>query len=353
MKNLLFIVLGFLGFLWVPFDAIDSYRYYEYTNTISIDVTLGQFVLLNFVQTFDFVYYLLFFFCLKLNIPVQLVTGISIGLLFQQTFKCLDLACINYNIRIKKTDQLLIRAFIIFSVSFITLFGISRFVTGMVFFTYGINKLLNKQKMLALLFFCLAVFTHIGLLIYLILCFLGFKWNPQILNRQTTIRRVILLFIIIVGLFSFLWISPVLKIFSLFWIIQSGYDYTKYFDIASTSNIFGFDFGFGDLIMFYTLFVTFTYTLFNIRKYNRFIWVFFIIYSWLVISMGFSQMWAQRTILFLIPLQGIIISFFFMDQVNTQKAIICKGLLLIAILSFFVNVYSYRGVWIFKWPIVN
>jgi hypothetical protein len=352
MKNILFFILGMLGFLWVPFEAIDSYRYYDYTNTITTDVTLPEFILVNFAQTFDFIYYLLFYFCLKLNIPVQLVTGVSIGLLFQQSFKCIDVIAGRYNLKVKWTDEFLLKTFLIFSVSFITLFGISRFVTGMVFFTFGINSLFSNRKVIANIFFMLAVFTHIGLLIYLLLFYIGYKWNGKLLYNNM-MRYLSIILIIFIGLLSFLWISPVLKGLSLLWVVQSGYDYTRYFDVASSSNIMGFDLGFGDLLMFFTLFINVTFALFYINKYNRFIWVIFIIYTWFIISMGFSQMWVQRTILFLIPFQGALVATFFNDHSNSYKGHLFRGVLIVSILAFFVNVYSYRGMWVFSWPTVN
>jgi hypothetical protein len=346
------VLVGILAFFWNPFDSIDSYRYYQYTTSLSTDVTLTEFILVNFAQTFDFIYYLLFYFCLKLNIPVQIVTGLSIGLLFQQSFKFIDIICCRYNLKVKFTDEFLLKLFLVFSVSFVTLFGISRFVTGMVFFAFGINSLFSNRKLVANVFFMLAVFTHIGLLIYLILFYLGFKWNGKLLYNKI-IRRVFLIFVVCIGLLSFLWISPVLKGLSLLWIVQSGYDYTRYFDVASSSNIFGFDLGFGDLLMFFTLFLTLTFELFFIRRCHRFTWVVFIIYTWLVISMGFSQMWVQRTILFLIPFQGALIATFFNDHKNSFTAYLFRGVLIVSILAFFINVYSYRGMWVFSWPAVK
>ena len=352
MKNILFFFLGILAFLWIPFDAIDSYRYYQFTDILDTNLSLTNFILFNFLQTFDFVYYLLFYFCLKLNIPVQLITGLSIGLLFQQCFKLIEIVKIKYSLQINFKDEILLKTFSILSVSFITLFGISRFVTAMVFVTYGINYLLKQRKPVAIFFFILAVFTHVGLFIYLILFYIGYKWEGQLLYNNI-IRRLLVVIIIILGFFSYKWISPVLKNLSLLWVIQSEYDYSKYFDGESSINIFQFALGIGDILMFFTVFITMTFSLLTLKKFNEVVWVIFIIYAWLAISMGFSQMWVQRTILFLIPFQGPIAALLLSEKKNSFNAYIFRGVLVLSITTFFINVYSYRGMWVFGWPNTN
>jgi hypothetical protein len=352
MKNILFLLLGILAFLWVPFEAIDSYRYYQFTDILDTNLSLNNFILFNFLQTFDFVYYLLFYFCLKLNIPVQLITGLSISLLFQQSFKLIEVFKSKYYLNVNFKDKILINTYSVLSVSFITLFGISRFVTAMVFITYGINYLVQQKKPFAIIFFILAVLTHVGLFIYLIFFYIGYRWKGKFVYNNI-LRRLLLLTIIILGFYSYLWISPVLKNLSFLWVIQSEYDYSKYFKGESSFNIFHFALGIGDILMFFSVFVTLTYSLFVLKKINEFLWIVFIVYIWLAISMGFSQMWVQRTLLFLIPFQGPLAASLLSEKKSSINSYVYRGVLVLSITIFLINVYTYRDMWVFSWPNTN
>jgi hypothetical protein len=151
-NKIISLILGFLAFLWVPFEAIDTFRYYSFAGTL-VNLSVSEIVISNFILSFDFIYYLLFGICTKIGLPFQTITGISIFLLYYQSLTILDNTINKYDLVLKKTDDLLIRISIIFSVSFVTVFGIGRNVTGLVFFVYGLKIFLNDKRKWSIVFF--------------------------------------------------------------------------------------------------------------------------------------------------------------------------------------------------------
>lgn len=349
-RNLVFIVLGILAFLWVPPEAIDSSRYYAYgANNINPDLSLTDFILSNFIVGVDFVYYLFFYWCIKLNLPFQIVTGISIGLLYYQSFVLMDNIRSKYGISIIKQDDYLLKIFVILSVSFVTVFGISRNVTALVFFAYGLNSLIIERYKRAIIFFVIAIFTHVGLIIYLTILLIAFYWR-SIHIRNIVVRRMVLLIITLIGINSYLFMNQLLSNFAKFDFFTVFVYYAKFLNAEGAINVFNWGLGKWDTLMFFTSATSLFYALFFIKKYNPVIWICFFFYLWLVISMGFSQMFTQRTVIFLILIQGVAASFFFSQHKNTLTVSIYRVILLFSILAFFLNVYGYRDAWEFVIP---
>lgn len=348
-RNLSFILLGVLAFLWVPFDAIDSSRYYLAIDTTDANISLNNFILNYYLIGFDFIYYLLFYLCIKLNLPLQIVTGLSVGLLFYNSFIFIDNVKSKYCLQPQKKDEYLLKIFVLFSVSFVTVFGISRNVTALMFLAFGLNKLLNEKYLLSIIFFIIAIFTHIGLIIYLTIFLFGYYWKGKFIN-SITIRRILLVIATIIGFKSIFWLSHIFSPLNDLSFFKVFSYYSKYLNAEEATNIFLFGIGKWDILMLLTSAITLFYALFFIKKYNPIIWVCFIAYIWLVFSMGFSQMFTQRTVLFLIILQGCLAISFFGEHRKSLITSIYRGLLYLSILAFFLNVYSYRDIWVFRLP---
>ena len=348
-RYLIIFGISILAFLFVPFDALDSYRYYLYAKTISPDQSLWEFIKINFIVTFDFVYYLFFYYCNKFGLPYQIVTGFSVGLLYAQTLIFIDLIQNKYEYRLNKWHNLILRIFSILSVSFITVFAISRNVTALMFFFFGINNLIKEKKLKAVLFFIIACFTHVALIPYLLLFLFGIYWKGALL-KNILFRRIILVLATIIGMNSASYIVLIMKPLESIPFFQYFAYYSMHLIVTGSVSIFNFGLGFGDMLMFFTTSIVLFYGLFFLRKYNEIIWACFIMYLWLVFSMGYSQMFTQRTLLFLIPFQGAVASAFLSQKNNPLFVLIYNALLGIAILAFVVNVYSYRGMWVFEFP---
>jgi hypothetical protein len=348
-RYLIIIVISLLAFLFVPFDALDSYRYYLYAQTISPDQTLLEFIGTKFVITFDFVYYLFFYYCNKFGLPYQLVTGLSVGLLYAQALTFIDLIQDKYEYRLTKWNDLLLRLFSLLSVSFITVFAISRNVTALMFFFFGVNNLLKGKKLNAAIFFLISCFTHVALIPYLLLFIIGAYWKGALIEN-INFRRILLVLVTIIGLNSSHFISLIMKPLEVIPFFQYFVYYSMHLKVDGSLNIFNFGLSKGDMLMFFTTSFVLFYGLFFVRTYNTIIVICYVMFIWLVISMGYSQMFTQRTLLILIPLQGAVSSAFLDQQNKPISILIYKSLLVFAFLAFIINVYSYRGTWIFEFP---
>lgn len=346
-KYLAPITIGVLAFLFVPFEALDTYRYYLRADYIATHLSVVDFIMFNFFRTFDFIYYLLQYYCISLNIPVQAITGVSVALLYAQSFRAIDIVKEKYNLKNTPLDNFLLHLFVLISVSYITVWALGRNTTGIMFVAYGINYMLSERKIRAAIFFALAIFTHFGLIFYLAIFFAGYFFP---FRGRTVILRTMVLASVIAGFIASLFIANLLQSVSNLFFITVEYDYQRYLEIQQTRNILEITLGWGDKSMFVTTAAVLIFSLFNVKRNNPIISGSLFVFIWLSISMGFSQMHTQRTLLLLIPLQGIIGAFFLFANKKNNLLYLYRILILISVLAFMWNIYAYRGRWVFEIP---
>jgi hypothetical protein len=346
-KYLAPIAIGALAFLFVPFEALDTYRYYLDADRIATNLPVVEFIAFKFFQTFDFIYYLLQYYCISLNIPVQSITGVSVALLYAQSFRAIDIVNEKYNLKYNPLDNFLLHLFVLISVSYIMVWSLGRNATGIMFVAYGINYMLSERKIRAAIFFALAIFTHFGLIFYLAIFFAGYFFH---FREKTVILRTIVLAGVIAGFIASLFIANLLQSVSNLFFITVEYDYQRYLEIQQTRNILEFTLGWGDKVMFVTTAAVLIFSLYNVKRNNPIISGSIFVFIWLSISLGFSQMHTQRTLLLLIPLQGIIGAFFLFANKNSNLLFLYRILIMISVLTFMWNIYSYRGSWVFELP---
>lgn len=348
IKYVLPIIIGLLAFLFVPFEALDSYRYYNFFfDTVDTDLSIIGFVAFNFIQTFDFIYYLLQYFCISLNIPVQAITGVSVALLYIQSFRAIDIVNKKYGFKHKTLDILLLHLFVLISVSYIAVWSLTRNQIGIMFVAYGINYLLTKKNVSAVIFFLFAIFTHFGLIFYLLIFFTGY-FNP--FRNIRLIHRSLVLAGVLISFIASLFIGKILESFSNLFIFSVEYDYQKYLQSQETLNVFEFTLGWGDKSMFFTTAFVILFCLFNLSRINTILSGTVFVFIWLCISLGFSQMHTQRTLLLLIPLQGIVGSFFLFENKNSYILYLYRLLIIMSVLAFIWNLWAYRDRWVFELP---
>ncbi|MFN5704756.1 MAG: hypothetical protein ACK45U_02765, partial [bacterium] len=97
-KRVLFLILvGVLAFLFVPDEALDSYRYYQGAELYFFGNSPWEIIVKSFDENFDFIYYVLFSLLNNYGLPYQLVTGISVAFFFYEALKFIDLSIQKYN----------------------------------------------------------------------------------------------------------------------------------------------------------------------------------------------------------------------------------------------------------------
>ncbi len=348
-KRILFlIVVGILAFLFVPDEALDSYRYYQRAEVSFIGYTSWEIIVESFNENFDFIYYVLFGLLNNYGLPYQLVTGLSVALFFHEALKFIDLNIVKYNYKVQKELKLVAQIFALISVSYIVIFAISRNLTAFVFFFIAINSFLKDKKIKAIVFFTLSSFTHFGTILYIVLFFIGYNLPDKIL-RFSYLKKSVIILGTALGMISRSWIPFVFGIVSLIPFFNSYEEYLKYLDIL-LANVFTAGLSPYDKIMFFTTGVVMLIGLYNIKTYTPPLKVAFIVFIWLMISIGFSVMFTQRTVMFLVPFQGLIAIAFFAQKNTKWSTYVFLSLILVSFMAFFVNVYSYRDLWVFSLP---
>jgi hypothetical protein len=348
-KRVFFIILvGVLAFLFVPDEALDSFRYYQRAEVNYIGYTPWEIIVESFNENFDFIYYVLFSLLKNYGLPYQLVTGISVAFFFYEALKFIDFNIKRYNYVVQKELKLIAQAFALFSVSYIVIFAISRNLTAFVFFFIAINSFIKGRKLKSIVFFALASFTHFGVLLYITLFFLGYYLTDKVIQANF-FKKMTLMLGTILGMFSKSWIVYIFSIISLIPFFNLYDGYLKYLDIL-LANVFTAGLSPYDKIMFFTTGIVMLYGLYHIKVYTPPLKVAFVVYVWLMISIGFSVMFTQRTVMFLVPFQGLITVAFFAQKNSKWTTYIFLSLIMVSFVAFIINVYSYRDLWVFSLP---
>jgi len=345
-KLFVFTISSILAFLYVPYYHFDLSRYYESASYISINQSILTYVFDKYHSNFDFIYFAFFFICKKLGFPFQLVTAISVGLFYTQTLVFIDIIQNKFGYSLKGKSRFLIDLFALSSASLILVFSISRTITALVFFLFGVINLLKGNRR-AIIFFIAACFTHLSLILFCIFFLIGYYFNKYF--PEKALKRQILLIVVTIFCFNSLnLINFLLKLISL---LPFFNNYIRFLDFLVISGRETFsDLGKWDIILFYSSAFVMLYGLFHIRRYNSMLWVSFFFYILLVTSIAYSVTFAQRAVLISIPFHGLVSSAFLGQKNKTIVVFIYKILLLISIMLFFINVYSYRMVWNFSLP---
>lgn len=348
-KRVLFLILvGILAFLFVPDEALDSYRYYQSADFNFIGYSSWEIIVKSFNENFDFIYYVLFSLLKNYGLPYQLVTGISVIFFFNEALKFIDLNILKYNYIVQKELKLIAQTFALISVSYIVIFAISRNLTAFVFLFIAINSHMKQKKLKSIIFLTLASFTHFGVILYIILFLLGYYLSDRIFKADY-LKKIIIILGIILGMISRSWITYIFGLASLLPFFNSYGEYLKYLDIL-LANVFTAGLSPYDKIMFFTTGIVMLFGLYHIKVYTPTLKVAFVLFIWLMISIGFSVMFTQRTVMFLVPFQGLIPIAFFAQKNSKLSIYIFLSLILISFMAFVINVYSYRDLWVFNFP---
>jgi EpsG family len=348
-KRVLFLILvGVLAFLFVPDEALDSYRYYQRAEVNFIGYSPWEIIVESFNENFDFIYYVLFSLLNNYGLPYQLVTGISVAFFFYEALKFIDLNILKYNYVVQKELKLIAQTFALLSVSYIVIFAISRNLTAFVFFFIAINSYMKDKKLKSIIFLTLASFTHFGVLLYIVLFFLGYYLSDRVFKARF-FKKTILLVGTVLGMIARSWITYLFGIVSLIPFFNSYEGYLKYLDILM-ANVFTAGLSPYDKIMFFTTGIVMLYGLYHIKVYTPPLKVAFVVYVWLMIAIGFSVMFTQRTVMFLVPFQGLITIAFFAQKNSKWSTYIFLSLIMVSFMAFIINVYSYRDLWVFSFP---
>jgi hypothetical protein len=343
---IVFCISAILAFLFVPNKWLDLYRYYGEAAKINIDQSLFAYIKQIYLSNFDFIYYVLLFVCKRLSLPVQLVTAFSVGLFYSQALILINTFQEKFEYRLSIYTRIFVEIAALSSVSFILVFSLSRNITALVFLFFGLINLMKGKKR-AYVYFLIACFTHLVLIPYLSLFLIVYYLNKYF-PKEKFKRQILIIILTIICIYSL----PIMNYF----FHQISYlpffeHYQRYMDYLMFRRRETFSFlGKWDILMFYTDAFIIIFGLFLIRKYNSLLWVAYIFYLFLVVSISFSVTLTQRTVIILVPLQGLVASAFLSQKNKPFLISVFILLMLISMMLFTINVYSYRDYLHFSFP---
>lgn len=297
-----FLIVAFLALLaykFTPDEALDLYRYYQGIIEIPLSTGIVTFIKDTIASRFDFIYFLSLFIIRKIHLSLHLVNAFYVGFFYFQVINIL-----NWGIKkhvVKNFKIILLFKFLVTSaVPFVFVFSISRMVAALAFFFWGINYLIRGNKLKFLLLCFIALFTHVGMIIYIFLFVLIYfviqpclkKFNPQI--------------ILLIGLpVSFLLLKTsdffIEKLLSL-----SFFSIYSYYKNYLSLNLISFS-GQSRITSIHTLlYVIFIFfALILLRKYDKLTMVTIYLFLFLFMCIFIDNMFFQRTILFMCPFYGL------------------------------------------------
>jgi hypothetical protein len=337
LKYFALLAAGFIAYVVVPHPAMDLYRYYESASSFNLDQSLVEFVSDWFSSNFDFIYFSSFFLARKAGLPVEVVTAVFVGIFVYQVVRILEFVSETYPM--SRSGKLLVPAFALASASIVLLLMISRNVAALAVFFIGVNWLLREKFVRAAIYFLLAVFTHVGLIVYILLFVVSY-FVPWLRISSRSRRNAFLL----LGSVLFFYSGDLLNsVFGTFSGLSFFTDYARYADyLVQDSDIFS-DLAYYDVLPIVFSFGVLVYGLMLVRNFTALLWVAFYSCFALAASLGTSTMFSQRTVLFLVPFQGVVaLSILRERAIGLRGMFFYKSLLFVGFLLYAINIYSYR-----------
>ncbi len=348
-KYVVALISAIIGFFFVSSPELDLIRYYEYVETFDTKTPILDFILDNFHNNLDFIYYLAFFIIKNIGLNKEIVTALFMGLFYGQIIYFLILSEKIFKVK-SKINLVLIEAFAIFSVTPIYTLTISRNAAALSIFFTGLCFLIQGKNIKTTLFFIFSMFTHVVMIVYLLLFVIFYNLNITILFGRKN-RNILLIVMTFIGLKSKQWIDVFFEYFLTLPIFTKFTRYGEYFEKdeltgLNKNNIITDSLSYTDTIPIFYNAMILLIGLMIIKKYNhKIIWTAYFFYIFLVISLGFSTMWTERIIMLLMPFQGVVALAVLSENNNNKNFIfIYKTLITFSVIMCFLNLYSYREV---------
>lgn len=346
-KYIVALIAMFIGFYYVCPPAFDLSRYYETAESFNTTVSVLSFSLDYFDKNFDFIYFTTFFLVKKIGLYKECVTALFMGLYYSQLIYFLELSEKSFKLK-RKSDLVLIEFFAIFSVTPMYTLSISRNAAALSIFFVGLCYLLRQKKLITNFCLLFSLFTHVVMFIYLVVFYLITHFKVFYIGQK--IRIPLLIIATVLGLNSKKWLNIIFDLLLKLPFFSIYERYSGYISDEGETNALNDNSTLLDVLP-YTDSIPIIYNillllfgLIFLKKYSSpIIFAAYFFYIFLIISFGFSCMWVQRTIMLIMPFQGVI-ALALLNQKRDDKTfcLIYKTMLLISIVMCFLNLFSYR-----------
>ena len=336
IENLLFVLLLIACLFFTPDTSLDLYRYFEEAREGNMALSVAEYARISHESQFDFIYQTVLFSSFKFGLPLRLINVCFVFLYLYSAKKLLRFCASKLNISSNgyKYSSILI----LFAIPFIYVYSISRMVAAFSFLFLAIYNLFSRRYIYAIVLSLIAVFTHVGSLIYIFVFFIVFILSPILRISQKKLILIGVPFTFLVGAVILGYIINLVASSGFFGVYSY---YLKYLD-----NFEGISFvGQSTITMlasFWSVIIYGIYT-FNMKRtvYSQ---MLVLIFLCLIFSITLNNMFFQRTLLFSLPFISIS-SLYIPDRYNISKKIILVITLSISLLTYiayyknFINMF--------------
>ena len=152
--------------IFTPDKFLDLFRYYEEAESINTDSSIKT-IYENYMEaSSDFIYYLTFYIFRILHIPIHLVNGLYVTLFYYGAFSILEQYANRCSDNILDSDMKMTMTAMVFAMPVMFVFSIARMTASFAFIFLSITFLLKKERIVAIIFLLLSLYTHTGAMIY-------------------------------------------------------------------------------------------------------------------------------------------------------------------------------------------
>lgn len=316
--------------------ALDIIRYYESAQSaVQSYINVEDYVFLQISENVDFIYTSILFIFAKYGISLDIVTSLIIS------FYYIFIAKIICKVAETKFNKIIF-LYAILSAPLVWVITISRNVAAFTLFYVAVYYLINHDFKRCLIFCILSIFTHISLIVYVLLLALSYLFEKNnVLNIR--VRNIVLIAIIIIAYFMPLSLDYLNVHFSNF-LSGSRYEdylYTSRSAILETSNL-----GIGDKIPIIFIYLLSIILLLLDKNKSFLYWFYYFIIILLSFAIHSNIMMTQRYILILPAFIGVAL-FSIRSRMQSQSGYLSLSLLSICgIIIMLGGIYTYRNVFI-------
>lgn len=296
-------VFTLLAILYNPDPAHDLYRYYQEAERLNMND--GLFAVIDNYYSLEaaFLYYVSFYFVRLVGLPIHLVNGFYVFLIYySSSLLILDVAKMMKKVSVREINIALL--FMFCSTPFNFIFSISRTTAALAFLYLSIHCLINKKYILLIIFAALAVMTHIGILLYIAIFSISYfiMWILQ----RTKHNRVTPLIAILLGAFLFFMLSYGLNLILQLSFFDAYHYYARYIEDVGLVSLSDAQLGtIATVTLVWIVFVIFALAFITKLQYPfNFI---LLLVPFLFISFFMKNMFVQRTLMFMLPFNGILL----------------------------------------------
>ena len=326
-----FVVALFFVNAVVKVDDYDLHRYFDEAVRFAKTSSLLQMIKEVWSIEFDFIYYVILYFSVKLSISLKLVTA-----LFVATYYWIILGVLKDDRKL--INDRIVDFVILFVVPIIWVVSISRNLAAIVFLYAGVVSILKSKRINGILWLVIGVLTHFSVLMYVVV------FVVSMLLRKIRIKP----FFVVLFIAFFYILSQVIPdyLYNSIKLIATDRDlgyYTRFENVVSANVLEEGNWPVGDILsLIFVCVFSITVLLFNKKQGFEF-WTLFILLIFLAFFVETSVMFVNRCMMIMPLFIGMNVLSIYKEGTNSQKKIL-KYLSYAGGLVFMLYIYTSRTI---------